>query len=156
MSVDQQRLVAWTDREFKYKLSGLQPREADESSVTAKLSDAIQRGFRACDDHLDVMHCDAAVWPSRARLAPVGSAHARPKRCDSSWRPPGWVRGTCSTAQGSVAEHTFGVSAGGLPSGLERFRAPLKPSDDLGSGREPESVQERALGLRRVGGRGEL
>jgi hypothetical protein len=66
------------------------------------------------------------------------------------------VRGICSTGQGSAAEDAVGVLAGRLPSGLERSCAPLKPSDDLSPGREPESVQERALGLRRVGGRRKL
>ena len=47
----------------------------------------------------------------------------------SSWRPPGLVRGIWSTARGSAAEHPFGVLARRPPGGLERSRAPLKPSD---------------------------
>jgi len=56
----------------------------------------------------------------------------------------------------SRAEHPFGVLAGGPASGLQRSRAPLKPSHDVTPCREPQPVEERAVGLRRVGGRRKL
>jgi hypothetical protein len=91
-------------------------------SAGAQLPDTLARVFERASDLIQRLRRTA--FKAVAHLQQRSTAPRTSERgvaaigCSSSWRPPGWVRGICSTARGSGAEHALGVVAGRPPCGL--------------------------------------